>query len=173
MDNERWEPIPDAPGYHISDQGRIASAISGNWRILTPSANRDGYYAYPLPFSTGRKNARIHRLVARAFLAAPPTPKYEINHRDGKKANNAATNLEWVTRQDNLRHRYDVLGKSNGRGESAPRVKLSEAQVLQILMRRKTGELLRDIAADYGVTSMAVCRICNGTSWKHLQSQSR
>jgi hypothetical protein len=49
------------------------------------------------------KDEFIHRIVAIAFV-----PKVEgkphVNHRDGVKANNHYTNLEWCTPQENNEH---------------------------------------------------------------------
>ena len=168
MDNERWEPIPDAPGYHISDQGRLASALKGGWRILRPSANRDGYYSYPVPIGGVRKNSRIHRLVARVFLAEAPTPRHEINHRDGNKTNNSALNLEWVTKRVNQRHRFDAFGQAAPHGMQTRVSKLTDAQVVEIRARRATGEYFKDIAKDYGVTTMSVYRVCARLTWRHI-----
>lgn len=48
----------------------------------------------------------IHQLVCLAFNGPPPQDgqTYEVNHIDGDKHNNVATNLEWSTRSDNILH---------------------------------------------------------------------
>ena len=45
----------------------------------------------------------IHVLVALAFVDRPDGTD-EVNHKDGDKARNHATNLEWSTRLENVRH---------------------------------------------------------------------
>ena len=45
----------------------------------------------------------LHVLVAEAFLGPCPKGK-EANHRDGDRKNNAASNLEFVTHSQNVRH---------------------------------------------------------------------
>ncbi len=39
-----------------------------------------------------------------------PTPKHEVNHKDGIKTNNFYHNLEWVTKVEQQKHRYHILG---------------------------------------------------------------
>lgn len=47
----------------------------------------------------------LHRLVAFAFCENPKPEQYkEVNHIDGNKTNNKATNLEWVDRKLNMIH---------------------------------------------------------------------
>lgn len=75
-------------------------------RLLTPQPVPGGYLRVQLWRGGKVKNALLHVLVARAFLEPPPGRGYEVNHDDGNKHNCAASNLEWMTRPENMRHAY-------------------------------------------------------------------
>lgn len=45
--------------------------------------------------------ARVHRIVAAAFLEKEPSPNHVIDHIDTNKCNNRPENLRWVTRLEN------------------------------------------------------------------------
>ena len=51
------------------------------------------------------KTYYLHRLIAQTFLSNPEK-KEQVNHKDGKKLNNAVDNLEWVTNQENQIHKF-------------------------------------------------------------------
>jgi hypothetical protein len=53
----------------------------------------------------------IHNLVTEAFIPVPEDMqgvRLEPNHKDGDKHNNRKDNLEWMTRQDNLKHAIET-----------------------------------------------------------------
>jgi hypothetical protein len=52
----------------------------------------------------------IHRLVALAFIENE-FDKPCVNHIDGNKNNNNASNLEWCTFSENEKHSYQILNK--------------------------------------------------------------
>ena len=52
------------------------------------------------------KNHYLHRLVAQTFIENPLQLK-EVNHKDGNPYNNEASNLEWITRQENMKHFHE------------------------------------------------------------------
>ena len=61
---------------------------------------------------------KVHRLVAHAFLGAPPSEAaWEVNHIDGNGSNNRIDNLEWATPSENVRHSY-ATNPSRGNGGS-------------------------------------------------------
>ncbi len=64
------------------------------------------------------KRVAVHRLVAFAWLPEPPTAKHVwINHKDGNKANNHASNLEWSTISQNIRHAVATGLKATPKGK--------------------------------------------------------
>ena len=112
---EVWKDISGFEGrYQVSDAGRVRSldrkvhGVSKAGRVyprkvrgavLRPGACR-GYLIVNL-HPTG--TIAVHLLVARAFVGGC-APGLEVNHKDGDKHNNAAANLEWVTRRGNQIH---------------------------------------------------------------------
>jgi hypothetical protein len=110
QDVERWVAIDDV--YEVSDHGRVRSvdrtvmksdgkAYFLKGRLLV-NMNDRGY----MQVSLGRgknQSAKIHRLVALAFIPNPEN-KITVNHIDGNKSNNHVSNLEWATYKENNNH---------------------------------------------------------------------
>lgn len=89
--------------YLISCFGEVYSLRKRKY--LKPLKTEKGYLAVELWDNYTRKVAKVHRLVAEAFIENP-NKRTEVNHKDGNKENNDYTNLEWCTRSENLRHAY-------------------------------------------------------------------
>lgn len=123
----------------------------------------DKGYKYIALKKPGEKSIKflLHRLVMLTFVGEPPS-KMQVNHKDGDKANNHLSNLEYCTPLQNIRHCIDVLGKKRGEGSAS---KLTEKQVLEI---REDKRILREIASDYGVTLQAIWYVQQRKNWGHL-----
>lgn len=115
---EIWRPIRGFEGrYEVSDIGRVRSldktvehrsGLSGTCTQFYPSKiinqlKHNGYMQVVLAMNGKTSSARVHRLVANAFI---PNPNQlpQVNHIDGDKTNNDANNLEWVTAKQNVDH---------------------------------------------------------------------
>ena len=90
--------------YEVSNLGRMRHA---RWKkVLKTQKNRNGY----LGLVTKQGYIYPHKQVALAFCPGWKEG-LQVNHKDGNKHNNRATNLEWVTASENTLHGYYVLGQ--------------------------------------------------------------
>jgi len=163
MNKEQWLPIKDYEDiYQISNYGRLRRISSG--KILIPRIDSRGhYYRMNLCVKNVRVDFLLHRIVGKHFISNPDN-KLEINHLDGNKANNHASNLEWVTSQENKAHARRLgLTKPCPSGSGS---KLSRADVDNIRFLRSTGIEAQYIADQYGVTRNTIYRIQHGQRWK-------
>jgi hypothetical protein len=124
---EQWRPVVGYERlYEVSDRGRVRSVnriirgVSNCSRlrhgvVRRPHTNQDGYLRIELWRENRGRKIFVHRLVLEAFIGAPPTADHEGNHKDGNRANNVLSNLEWLTPEQNVQHAYQVLGRKAAR----------------------------------------------------------
>lgn len=111
---ESWRQVVGFEGrYEVSDAGRLRSflPIGRCWhgprppldtpRMLRPVADQTGRLRVQLRKDGATHFREIHRLVAVAFLGAPPDGKPLAAHKDGNVANNSAENLYWASHTEN------------------------------------------------------------------------
>ncbi len=124
---EEWRPIPGVESwYEASSLGRVRRLHGAGKSSKPPTvlrATETGsnparpYLAVGLSVAGVSMTRSVHRLVAETFLGVRPAG-LEVNHIDGDKQNNAASNLEYVTRTENMRHAQRIGIWSNYRGVS-------------------------------------------------------
>ena len=83
--------------YRLYSDGRVYSYKRNKY--LTPHRNMFGY---PVVKVNGR-NRPIHRLLAENFIPNPNNLE-TVNHIDKDKWNWSLDNLEWCSREDNVKH---------------------------------------------------------------------
>ena len=84
--------------YAITSCGKVYSYKSK--RFLNPYLNTNGYYYVSLMKDNIKRQFRIHRLVAEAFIPNPNNLE-TVDHIDNCKEHNYVGNLQWLTREDN------------------------------------------------------------------------
>jgi hypothetical protein len=89
---------------------------SGNesYRPLKDSVINNGYRITNLCKNGRYTKKLIHRLVWEAFNGEIPT-RLEVNHKDLDKTNNRLDNLELMTHQENLIHRFTTRKRAPNR----------------------------------------------------------
>lgn len=139
-----WRQAPGFEDYEVSDHGDVRR-VGG--RPLNPSLSSMGYRRVVLK---GRQQF-VHRLVASAFLGAPPDAWSEVGHVNGDREDNRASNLRWQSRQEGASRRRHGRAKltpvqvkiirdagrtAMSKGEIARMNKVSVATITAILERR-------------------------------------
>lgn len=176
-EQEEWKDIPGFEGrYQASSLGRIRSLdrlverhyadgrtdyrpLKG--RVLRQTLNKgNGYLMTSLGGTTKQET---HRFVAWAFLGEQ-VGALHVNHKDGNKQNNCILNLEYISCGDNHVHALATRGKFGYLENS----KLSAEQVLSIYGRLLIGEVVQDLATEYGVDRHTISGIKTRKRWNYL-----
>lgn len=159
-----WVAVEGFSNYEVSDEGFVRNAKG---RVLSPRPNHDGYSRAMLTSHSGKRDYKMHRLVAAHFIPNPDNLP-EVNHIDGVKSNNHHTNLEWVTHGENMRHAMKAGLVRVTRGDERVGSKLTNAKVSDILQRLAVGERPTDLAEEYGVSTVMISRIKHNKVYQHV-----
>lgn len=114
---EIWKDVPNYEGlYQISNLGNVkslrATCHHNKIKILKPICADGKYLRVSLYKNKVHKFYMVHRLVAISFIPNPYN-KPEVNHLNGNKFDNKASNLEWCTSSENKKHAFK-LGLNKG-----------------------------------------------------------
>lgn len=101
-----WRTVAEAPAYEVSNDGRVRNArtrrVLRPTRCSSPARPESTYLKVGLREGCERRLWRyVHRLVATAFLGAPPEGA-DCLHGPGGSEDNRVENLRWGTRSENL-----------------------------------------------------------------------
>ena len=187
MISETWKDIPGYEGiYQASNLGKVRSLDrfenfdnrAGNkisirrrkGRVLKHMI-RKGYCSVWIRKNGSSTTKGCHHLVALAFLGVPPHKVgnhlggYQVNHKDCNKQNNRVENLEWVTREENIKHgqKHNLFAH----GENVKHAKLTEKDVLEILESQLNTVQLGKM---YGVSNVMVGLIKRKKAWRYLHA---
>lgn len=157
--HEEWRPVVGFEGTHeVSNLGRVRSLLSN--KVLKQGKHTQGYRTVS---PCGRRHKTVHSLVAAAFIGPRPHG-LDINHIDGDKTNNAAANLEYVTRKENMQHARRT-GLLENAGENNGRATATNEQVRQAYELVKGGMSRNDAAAAVGIAKHVVSAAVLGKHW--------
>lgn len=158
--------IPEFPNYRIYENGKIESNFKfktnipcDTWREVKPILDKGiGYLIVTLCDGKGkRKNKRVHRLLAQAYIPNPEN-KAHINHIDGNKQNNCLSNLEWNTPKENTKHAIRT-------GLCDQRRKAQEVAIVQMdLIGNPIQEhvSLHEAGRSTGIAWQNISKVCRG-----------
>lgn len=190
-----WKDVVGFEGlYQVSNDGQIKSLSrpvscphcgeslgkQSVEKIMSPSVKRNGYAQVILTKDRVKNYCLVHRLVAMAFLDQPDAPyeALEVNHKDFNKLHNASSNLEWKTRNENVRHAV-VGGRCHAKTNPnrSPFNNSKKSHVLDGDKVRAIRALLADgtkqrlIAELFGVSEATISQIKTNQQWVDFEQE--
>ena len=174
--------------YLVSDEGYIWSKAL-NQPLSTFKSQ--GYQKVTLRTTEGRRQFKVHRLVAETFVPREDLSKNYVHHKDFSRDNNRADNLQWVTNSENLalggpgtesfgpdtRDGICRYGKSPS-GEDSVNAKFTNEEINLLCKNLTSGdykhykEALEASGLEPTRKNKLLCsRIMNGRDWKDISSQ--
>lgn len=173
--------VRPVPGYErhyaVSNDGDVYSLNyrrTGRIGLLAQSTHPEGYKRVKAFRICRESGTAVHRLVALAFIPNPQGLP-QVNHLDGNKGHNCASNLEWTDNSGNQKHAFATGLQPSKDGEGHPSHKLKEPQVLEIIESLQqstyTGQL-GELGRAYGVSLHCIFDIKHCRSWVHIPRQA-
>lgn len=151
---EEWRDIKGYEGYYqVSNMGRVCALPRQvydkngrikrlRFRILATKLSSGAYPRAGLSKDNIVNICMVHTLVANAFLPAPSSSSYVIDHINRRRDDNRAENLRWVSVSENYANsEYARLQSSRFRGVTLD--KKCERWVAQIGFNRSIHRLGR------------------------------
>lgn len=190
---ELWEPIKGLEGYYeISNLGRVKSLerTKSQWngykmieyqipeKIRKPRIN-NGYYMVNLTVNGKRYQEWIHKLVANAFIPNLEN-RPQIDHKNGRKLDNRANNLRWVTSSENIRYMYNrqkdrkqrELEKQFGKNEIVTKSSSNSDKTMIIhLETGKRYKTSREVAKELNLPDSNIRRSCRSNGQSAVKGQ--
>lgn len=156
--------------YMVWKNGSILSLKNkgkGKEIILKPVLKKTWYLQVQLKW----KNFLLHRIVAGVFTPNPDNLP-EVNHLDGNKLNNNDWNLEWTTRDNNLKHSFVVLWNKNDFKRNHPdlwKKWILNIKSKQIIQLTKKWEIIKEWWSQWEASNelwIAQSNISSACLWK-------
>ncbi len=153
---EVWKDVAGYEGlYKISNLGRVLSVRRN--AMLKPGRGR--YLIVTLCKNGTKREIGVHRLVASAFCVKR-NEATEVNHINENRYDNRATNLEWCTRLENIRHGTGIQRHADAQRNDHRSKKIAQISLDGDLIA--TFQSIREVNRVTGFDHAAVQRCAKG-----------
>lgn len=189
MEQEIWKDIEWYEWlYQVSNLGRVKrlEKVINNqrWLFILEEQILKGsmslwYKRVTLSKNLIKKDYKIHRLIAQAFIPNPDNKPF-INHKNWIRNDNTIDNLEWCTPKENVNHSYKVLLNKSpmyGRKWALSHISIKRNQYDLEWNFIKTWDSWADIQRELWIHRGDISKCCKwklktawGFIWKYLQN---
>lgn len=119
----------------------------------------------------------FHRLVAGYFLKKPTSKQTIVAHLDHDKLNNRASNLKWMTAEENYEHQKispfvikEKQERRHRRKEDSRATKLTVTKVMLLKKLINQGKPMKQLVRQFKVTDTQIFRIKRGENWADIEA---
>jgi hypothetical protein len=151
--------------FSVTEDGRIYSHRTNRWLKLNTHKDRGITFASRINGRSGKAIClKVHRCVAEAYIPNPEN-KPEVNHKDGVRGNNCVTNLDWVTKSENIRHAFATGLAKASKGIHHSNAKLS-LDAVTLIRENKNNLNIRELAKLHNVHWSTISRCKTSKRYK-------
>lgn len=122
-------------------------------------------------------HALIHRLVAAYFLSKPAPEQTIVAHLDHDKLNNRASNLAWMTPEENYEHQKssphvqkEMEERKHRRKDNTKVAKLTVTKVMLLKKLLNEGKPMKHLVKLFKITDTQILRIKRGENWADIEA---
>ncbi|MBD0295200.1 MAG: HNH endonuclease [Flavisolibacter sp.] len=156
--------------------GEPKQVVSETSKLLdTLKKNLSKKFQQDLKERTINYHSLIHRLVAEYFLPRPTAKQTIVAHLDHDKLNNRATNLKWMTPEENYEHQKssprvikDKQQRQQRQQANPNRAKLTVTRVMLLKKLLNEGKPMKQLVKLFKVTDTQIIRIKRGENWSNV-----
>jgi HNH endonuclease/NUMOD4 motif/Helix-turn-helix domain of resolvase len=156
----------------VENRESKAAIKEANALLASLKKNLKQKYADDTKSRTINYHSLIHRLVAEYFVKKPARNHTVVSHLNYDKLNNKASNLMWMTHEENVEHQrhspYVIAEKEirrNSGGRTSRTVKLTVIKVMLLKKLLNEGKPVKSLVKQFKVSDMQIYRIKSGENW--------
>lgn len=149
------EQLLKEDNYIINRDGTVYS------KLLKRNVGYSDHRGYRILTFNKNSKIQIHRLIWAVYGDSPLDETLVINHKNGIKSDNRIENLEQVTEQYNLQHKYRVLHHPAVKGNS----KITQEVANKIRDLHIKGISYSKLCKMFNVSKSTVSYIVNNKTW--------
>jgi hypothetical protein len=145
--------------------------------LETLKANLSKKFKDDLKERTINYHSLVHRLVAGYFLKKPTNKQTIVAHIDHDKLNNRASNLQWMTPEENYDHQKgsphvikEKEERLHRRKEDSKSTKLTVTKVMLMKKMINQGKPMKLLVKQFKVTDTQIWRIKRGENWADIEA---
>ena len=163
---EEWRDIPNFDNYQVSSLGNVWNRKHRRYLQLNEDVFRRNQRRPQLILTNNQlkgQNVYIARLILQAFEPRSDSAHLDANHVDGNYYNNILSNLNWVTRSENVIHNQKLNHRKGTPRSVTLTFKDTETQI-QLKSMKKCSEYVM-VHYDVRICVRKLTKLCQQKSW--------